>query len=116
MVGVLTQGLANVKGHWAQRLFEIDFIDSGLPMDEWATPEFLWWREEWSSPFIPKPILQPDVVYPSAHTSLRDLTFEGHLERIIGLEGELDDARAELETLHAKRASQSDAYSLQQSM
>jgi hypothetical protein len=32
------------------------------------------------------------------------------------LEGELDDARAELETLHAERASQSDAYSLQQSM
>ena len=78
-------------------------MDLNLPSEEIVTPEFVRWREELGSSFLPMPPSRPAVMKPSIRTSLRDLATSDYLSRILDLEQELEEVRDELDTERAAR-------------
>ena len=81
---------------------KVDFVDLNLPSEEIVTPEFVRWREELGSSFLPMPPSRPAVMTLSTRTSLRDLA-TSDLSRILDLEQELEEVRDELDAERAAR-------------
>ncbi len=82
---------------------KVDFVDLNLPSKEIVTLEFVRWREELGSSFLPLPPSKPAVMTLSTRTSLRDLATSDYLSRILDLEQELEEVRDELDAERAAR-------------
>uniref|UniRef100_A0A2N9F0L4 DUF7745 domain-containing protein n=1 Tax=Fagus sylvatica TaxID=28930 RepID=A0A2N9F0L4_FAGSY len=76
---------------------------SFLCCKEIVTLEFVRWREELGSSFLPLPPSKPAVMTLSTRTSLRDLATSDYLSRILDLEQELEEVRDELDAERAAR-------------
>uniref|UniRef100_A0A2N9ENJ9 Uncharacterized protein n=1 Tax=Fagus sylvatica TaxID=28930 RepID=A0A2N9ENJ9_FAGSY len=55
----MLDGIAQVAHYWSCQVTEVDFVDLDSPSDDMVTPEFLRWREEWGSSFLPRSTFRP---------------------------------------------------------
>ena len=107
------EGIERVTHYWSYRVTEVNFVDLNSPSEEIVTSEFLRWREEWGSSFLPIPHSRPTLMTPSARTSLRDLVTSSHFTRILDLEQELEEVRDELDVERAAKRESEPYYIVQ---
>jgi hypothetical protein len=88
-------------------------VDLNFPSEEIVTPEFVRWRKELGSSFLPMPPSKPAVMTPSTRTFLRDLATSDYLSRILDLEQELEEVRDELDVERASRQESEPHYMVQ---
>jgi hypothetical protein len=111
----MLDGIAQMAHYWSCRVTEVDFVDLDSPSDDMVTPEFLRWREEWGSSFLPRSTFRPAVMMPSTRTSLHDLVTKSQFTYILELERELEEVRDELRVDRAIQR-ESEPYYMVQSL
>jgi hypothetical protein len=98
--------LSRIEDIWGGHLSEIVLIEEGSPGDSSVTSDFVEWREGWTPSFTLRPTVWPGALYSLVSRSLRVSAPTGQSERVIVLERELEEARAELASLRLARASE----------
>uniref|UniRef100_A0A2N9I3X0 Uncharacterized protein n=1 Tax=Fagus sylvatica TaxID=28930 RepID=A0A2N9I3X0_FAGSY len=100
------RSLSWVESIWGGRCSEMVLVEGGLHADSSVTPNFSEWREGWSPSFTLRPTVRPGVPHSSVPSSLRASTSASQSERVVDLERELEETRAELASLRLVRASE----------
>jgi chromosome segregation ATPase len=99
--------------YWSCQVTEVDFVDLDSPSEEIVTSEFIRWREEWGSSFLPMPPSRLAVMTPSARTSMRDSATSDYISRILDLEQELEEVQDELDAERTARRESEPHYMVQ---
>uniref|UniRef100_A0A2N9FQT2 Uncharacterized protein n=1 Tax=Fagus sylvatica TaxID=28930 RepID=A0A2N9FQT2_FAGSY len=102
----IRRSLSWVESIWGGRCSKMVLVEGGLHADSSVTPDFVEWREGWSSSFTFRPTIRLGVSHASVPPSLRALASTGQSERVAVLERELEEARAELASLRLVRTSE----------